>query len=105
MNYIVKIVKTNYSNCGIMVGDILICILLYMDDIVLVADNEIDLQKMNNKLEIFCKQSSMFINISKTFWMIFEKQKSRSMKYVRMNFSQNHIAQVDQFKYLGTIFS
>ena len=41
------------ENCGIWIGDALIYILLYADDIVLVAGNEIDLQDMVINYEHF----------------------------------------------------
>ena len=47
------------SNAGISVGDTFIFILLYVDDIVLVADNENDLQQMIQKLETIGEQSQM----------------------------------------------
>ena len=64
INDVVDLVKS--VNSGIVVGDVLIFVLLYADDIVLVADNEEDLQHMINKVDQFCQQSKMQVNVNKT---------------------------------------
>ena len=60
MNDIVDFI--NKENIGIAVGDAIIFILLYADDIILLADNESDLQQMVSGLQIFCNQSKMVVN-------------------------------------------
>ena len=54
------------ENLGILVGGVLIFILLYANDIVLLAESEKELQKMVAKFKFFCKQSQLYVNISKT---------------------------------------
>ena len=51
---------------GIDVGNEKVCILMYADDIVLLADNEIDLQLMLDNLSSFCLANRMLINPSKS---------------------------------------
>lgn len=53
------------TGTGVMVGEVMLFILLYADDIVLVSDNETDLQNMIEKIELFCHQSGMAVNLSK----------------------------------------
>ena len=60
MNDIVDFI--NKENIGIAVGDAIIFILLYADDIMLLADNESDLQQMVSDLQMFCNQSKMVVN-------------------------------------------
>ena len=104
--FIDGIVKFIYEeNLGILVGDVLIFILLYADDIVLLAESEEELQKMVAKLENFCKESQLYVNISKTNWMIFEKRKSANTRESNITFSKNNLQRVEHFKYLGIIFS
>jgi hypothetical protein len=54
------------ENSGISVANALIYILLYADNIVLIADNEHDLQELVDKLRQFCLQSCMQLNVPKT---------------------------------------
>ena len=63
------------DNRGVSIGDVLIFIfLLYADDIILIADNETELQEMVSKLQAFCNQSKICVNIPKTKGMVFEKK-------------------------------
>ena len=64
INSIVDIIKS--TDVGISVGDAIIYILMYADDIVLLADNENNLQMMVTKLEVFCEQSQLKVNVTKT---------------------------------------
>ena len=95
----------NQTGAGVMVGDVLLFILLYADDIVLISDNELDLQNMLNKVELFCNQSGTTANISKTQWIVFERCSSKETEELDMNFSGRTIARADSFKYLGIFFS
>ena len=93
------------SNAGISVGDTFIFILLYVDDIVLVADNENDLQQLVEKLETFCEQSQMTVNVPKTKWMIFEKKVIDQTSDMNIFFNGEALEKVDSFQYLGIFFS
>ena len=70
INDIAELLKK--ENCGTSIGDALIYILLYPNDIVLVADSEIHLQDMVDKLKTYWDQSMMKRNTSKTQWVVFE---------------------------------
>ena len=48
---------------GISIGNRKIPILLYADDIALLAENESDLQKLLNKLHKWCKKWQLQLNI------------------------------------------
>ena len=103
INDIAELLKK--ENCGILLGDALISILLYADDIVLVADNEIDLQDMVDKLQTFCDQSMMKVNISKTQWMVFEQKLCIKTGNISLLFDGKLLEEVKVFKYLGVYFS
>ena len=82
------IVKFIYEeNLGNLVGDVLIFI-LYAAGIVLLAESEFELENMVAKLDFFCRESQLYVNISKTNWMIFEKRKSANTRESNMPFSK-----------------
>jgi hypothetical protein len=54
-----------------------ISIPLYADDIILMAESEQELQLLLNQLEIYCSQSQMQVNLSKTKILVFEKKSWR----------------------------
>ncbi len=53
-------------NIGINNDDIQVAILLYVDDIILLPDNEVDLQKMLDNLNEWWKKWHMSINLNNT---------------------------------------
>ena len=48
-----------------------LAILLYADDVVLLAENEKDLQKMLDVLNFWCKNNALYINVNKSKIMHF----------------------------------
>jgi hypothetical protein len=52
----------------------LLCVLLYADDVVLMAESEEELQSLLNQLKLFCDESQLMLNIKKTKCLIFEKR-------------------------------
>ena len=59
---------------GISIGDEKVCILLYADDIVLMADNEHDLQLLLNALSTWCDTNDMIVVCSKSNVVHFRPQ-------------------------------
>jgi hypothetical protein len=59
-------VKIRALDLGIDIGGENVCILLYADDVVLLADKEDDLQEMLHALSDWCKMNGMSINSSKS---------------------------------------
>ena len=43
-----------------------LAILLYADDVVLLAENEKDLQKMLDVLYFWCKNNALYVNVNKS---------------------------------------
>ena len=68
INELVSILEGDNKNdlIGISIGDLVICALLYADDLVLVADSWENLQVLLLGLESFCKKSKMNVNLKKT---------------------------------------
>ncbi len=60
-------------NCGVYIEDEIISILLYADNIALIATNEVDLQKMFDKLSEWCLHWKLMVNGDKTQIVHFRK--------------------------------
>ena len=77
-----------------------VCILLYADDVILLAESEDDLQAMLNVLSVWCDNNDMLINTSKSKIMHF---RATSVPCSNFNFSCKSIRLdvVDKYVYLG----
>ncbi len=64
INDLIKELKN--SEIGVKVGDLVICTLAYADDIVLIADNPHDLQKLLNILYSWCNKWRFIVNPAKS---------------------------------------
>ena len=100
--YINDIVDTLNECIGIRVNDVKITCLLYADDIVLISENEKDLQNMLKKLETWCYNWRMRVNIAKSKVM-----HCRPKNYEQSNFTfkygNENLDYVDRYKYLGVV--
>ena len=76
---------------------------MYADDTILVADSANDLQEAMDCLNVYCKKWDIKINIDKTKIVIFTNRKKR--ENANFNFNGQLIDIVDNFKYLGVLFS
>jgi hypothetical protein len=103
INEITKILRSE-NHPGIQVGELFIFALLYADDLVLVADSQLELQELLKKLEIFCQQSMMKVNIKKTNVVIFSKRQSQNQNEIYF-FNGQTVNKMESYVYLGTIFS
>ena len=92
-------------NIGIAVADLVVFILMYADDLVLLAEDEKDLQKLLDELERYCKESQSEVNLKKTKIVIFEKKPSESSTQVIFTFSDKTIEKIQSYCYLGIFFS
>ena len=72
------------SNIGMYINDIYIGILLYADDLVLIADSIEELQKMANIIESWCNKNRLIINIKKTKTIYFNYNKSTSYNNIKI---------------------
>jgi hypothetical protein len=64
-------VQQHAPQTGVHVGGVLLQMLLYADDIVLLARSEADLQAQLNALHGFCAEKGMSVNVAKTKVMVF----------------------------------
>ena len=67
-------IKIENLSLGITVGDMKVSILLYADDIAILAENEENLQTMLNKLHEWCKKCQLMINNEKSQVVHFRKR-------------------------------
>ena len=65
--------EINDIDLGVPTGDIKVSLLMYADDIVLIADSELKLQNMLNTLHDWCKRWRVLINSSKSKCVHFRK--------------------------------
>ena len=77
-----------------------ISILLYADDIVLMAETEHNLQKQITALEEWTKENKIKINMDKTKIMHFRNSKKKITKF-KFTLSDTEIEKSNSYKYLG----
>ena len=83
------------------INELHIFTLLYADDAVLFAHSKDGLQKMLDKLSIYCTRWKLKVNTEKTKIMIFERGRARD---VDIYYNGIKLDIVDCFKYLGITF-
>ena len=76
-------------------------ILLYADDLAILASSREELQHKLNVLSVYCKDRSLNVNVNKSKVMVFNSIKSTE-PFMYNNLS---IDEVDSFKYLGMTFN
>ena len=74
INSLAKLLKD--KNKGVKYHNIPITVLLYADDIIILADNENNMQDLLNGLHMWCKQWRMLINLEKNTKNSFSPKKS-----------------------------
>ena len=77
--------------------------LLYADDLVLISHSPIGLQRMLDKLGVYCNQWKVQLSLEKTKIVVFKKGRklSRAEKWFYLG---NRVEVVPEYKYLGVIF-
>ena len=90
-------------NCGIDVDGYNLSILLYADDIVLIAPDEKSLQKMLDFIQRWCNKWRMAINADKTQVVHFRRPSVPRTK-VNFLFGEDSLTIVPVYKYLGVQF-
>lgn len=86
---------------GIKIGNLKINILLYADDIVLIAEDRNVLQSMINKLRRYCDMWNLEINMEKSEIMIMKQGGGRVSRTERWKYGNVDIRIVKKYKYLG----
>ena len=90
-------------NCGVDINGSDVSILLYADDIVLIAPTEQKLQKMLHFISNWCRKWRMAINTDKTKAIHFRAGSTSETVY-DFRFGPDPIEKVSRYKYLGVMF-
>ncbi|XP_053379986.1 uncharacterized protein LOC128548636 [Mercenaria mercenaria] len=77
-------------------------ILLYADDTVIVSETRNDLQQALNLYEQYCEMWKLTLNTSKTKILIFSRGRRSQHNF---HFKNDILEVVDEYKYLGVLFS
>ena len=89
------------SGIGVKLDDeILVNILLYADDIVILAENELDLQQLLYIVEVWCKNWRLEINLAKTHIMHVRGLHKKQSVFVFL-FNKRPVEYCKAYKYLG----
>ena len=78
-------------------------VLLYADDTVLLANNEIDLQRTLNEFNKYCRTWKLNVNIDKTKVVVFGAKKK--LNFFSFKLGDIIVEITDKYKYLGIYFS
>ncbi|KAL3696387.1 hypothetical protein R1sor_010463 [Riccia sorocarpa] len=85
---------------GFALGTQSVSVLLFADDVVLIANSESQLHRLVRLLETFCHQSEMSVNLSKTKWL----RRGTGLAEPVM-FQGQPIAECQKYKYSGLEFT
>ena len=88
---------------GIIIGDEKICLMLYADDIVILANNADELQLLLNALNDWCNINDMTVNASKSNIIHF-RPNSCQRTNVTFMCGDKILQIVDRYTYLGVLF-
>lgn len=90
---------------GIEYAGINVKILLYADDIVLLSKSPSSLQLMINRLENYCENWGLTVNLSKSKIIVFRNGFGRYASNERWKFGGNPIEVVKEYLYLGFLIT
>ena len=90
--------------CGVQLGNNLLQVLLYADDLVLLAESPFDLQKMLDTLQKFCLHNALTVNNRKSEVVIFNSIFCVGDVNVKFFYDGREVVTSTEFIYLGMIF-
>ena len=85
---------------GIEINGRLVNILLYADDIVIMAKSETEMQSLLLALDTWCKTEQLHVNIGKSKIIHFRNRRKQLTKS-KFIFNREEIEKVSFYKYLG----
>ncbi len=94
--------KIKSLNSGICIDDVNVSILLFADDIVLIAESEEKLQYMFDEMYNWCHQWRLKVNCDKTKVVHFRPQ-SKGISKHKFLYGNHEIEKVHEYKYLGIV--
>ena len=80
-----------------------LCVLLYADDTVLLAESAEELQLALDALEKYCKKWDLTVNLDKTNVVIFSLGRVKAP--IKFLFEGKEVQVVDDYTFLGVIFN
>lgn len=95
----------NVIGGGVKVGNNIVNMLMYADDLVLLAERPRQLQLMINKLFEFCTNWSLEVNMTKSQIMIMKQGGGRKCSDEYWNYGGVNIDVVYEYKYLGILLT
>ena len=98
------VVIVNSLNLGVEIEDKNVSILAFADDIVLIAKNTEELQKILKEVENWCKKFRLLVNTDKTKIVHF-RQKRKVKTSCKFMFNNADLEIVDKYKYLGVMLN
>ncbi len=103
INGLIKEIKA--SGIGVDVDMEKVVILVYADDIVILAENEHDLQMLLDIIHKWSQEWQMMVNAEKTKIVHFRKGPSNPVTEATFQYGEQQIQVVDRYRYLGLIFT
>ena len=88
------------TGLGIKIGEDLLTLLLFADDIILVAESPEDLQKLLKEVEVFSKDVKMKFSTEKSKIMIINQDQEERVNF-KWKMNENELEIVQEYKYLG----
>ncbi|KAH3813261.1 hypothetical protein DPMN_141714 [Dreissena polymorpha] len=96
------VAEINNLDLGVKIDESSVSMLLYADDIALIANSEADLQIMLNQMHDWCKRWRVLINTEKSKVVHFRKGRSQRTD-TEFKIGLNVLEIVDKYKYLGVV--
>lgn len=78
--------------------------LFYADDLVILGDSPVDLQKKLDSLSDYCNENDLQVNSDKSKVVVF-RRKGKLKRSVKFHFKNSPVEIVSSYKYLGILFS
>ena len=94
----------NRDSCGLTLEEITVILLLFADDMVILAETPEDLKKSLNTLYEYCNKWSLEVNTEKTKVMVFRKRKVYNDPH-RWYYGNDELCIVCEFNYLGVVLN
>jgi hypothetical protein len=96
-----------FPQIGVKLRDIILQVLLYADDLVILAESPQELQSLLNGLSEFCDVYSLTVNVKKSEMVVFNSRSCRPSVIKELNIQYKGAPLVAQphFNYLGIVFS
>jgi Reverse transcriptase (RNA-dependent DNA polymerase) len=91
---------------GVALADVIVALLLYADDLVLLAESATDLQRQLDVLQKFCGERGLVVNVAKTEVVVFATDEHTWNGYVdglSITYGAQTLQVSSQFTYLGCV--